>query len=43
MTYSVSPVAKFDLLVLFSKKISNDQEPIQSEPKSCPQNKKENS
>ena len=39
---SLQPNAKgnFDRLVIESKKISNDQELIQSDPISCPQNQK---
>ena len=33
---------RHDVLLLFSKKISNDQELIQSDPTSCPQNQKGN-
>ena len=35
-------VSQFNVILMQSKKISNDQELIQSDPTSCPQNQKGN-
>ena len=40
--YGTSAFCSLDLMTMLSKKISNDQELIQSDPTSCPQNLKGN-
>ena len=42
LSYKYSLTDQTGLSIMESKKISNDQEPIQSDPISCPQNQKGN-